>query len=88
MHIESDGIEIAQITKHAGKYCASYGGEIVALLKAIQWIEKLKNDCFHQLTFLIATDIRSPTDTIKNPDWKNSEFWMHEIWKVISRLSS
>jgi ribonuclease HI len=74
VHIESDGVEIAAIIKPAGKYCASYGGEIVALLEAMKWIEKAERECIHQLTILIATDSKSLTDAMRNPDWKNSEY--------------
>ena len=34
MHIESDGVEIARIIKHAAKYC-------VSILEAMKFIEKL-----------------------------------------------
>ena len=88
VYIESDGMEIARIIKPAGKYCASYGGEIVALLEAMKWIENSEKECQHQLTILIATDSKSLTDAMKHPDWKSSEYWMHETRKVISRISS
>ena len=86
MQVCTDGVEIAQIIKPAGKYCAFYD-EIVALLEDMKWIEKSEKDFQHQITILIATDSKFLTETMKHPDWKNSEYWTYETRKVISRIS-
>ena len=78
---------LERISVPAGKYCASYGGEIVAMLEAMKWIEQMEKtlpDDQLQHKILICTDSRS----LDNASWKDTNYWMKETRKVITRISS
>ena len=92
VHIETgDGEVIERISVPAGRYCASYGGEIVAMLEAMKWIEQMEKslpDNQLQHNILICTDSRSLTDALDNASWKDTNYWMKETRKTLTRISS
>ena len=82
IHIRSkDGKVIAEISTPAGKYCSSYDGEGVTMIKAIQWITE-KNE--NNKRFAIYTDSRSLVDALKTNNWRDSSEWLRMI-KSLSR---
>lgn len=58
----------------AGKICSSYGAEGVALLRALELLERR-----HISTATICTDSLSLQKALANDDWKDAQDWLRKI---------
>ena len=58
----------------AGEICSSYGAEGVALLRALEWLEKAK-----AVSATICTDSMSLHKALANDDWKDAQDWIRKI---------
>ena len=62
----------------AGRYCASYGAECVAFLKAIEWAEG------NELTSIaICTDSLSLQQALESDSWRDAEDWIGDIKEAL-----
>ena len=64
----------------AGRYCASYGAECVAFLRALEWAEE------NQVTpIAICTDSLSLQQALQRDDWRDADDWIGEIKETAYR---
>ena len=61
----------------AGRYCSSYGGECVAMLKALEWLQR------NPTPSLICTDSDSLVSALEENNWKDRDPWLKQIKKII-----
>ena len=62
----------------AGRYCASYGAECVAFLRAVEWAER------NGLTSIaVCTDSLSLQQALENDDWRDAEDWIGNIKEAV-----
>ena len=61
----------------AGRYCSSYGGECVAMLKALEWLQR------NPTPSLICTDSDSLVAALEENNWKDRDPWLKQIKKII-----
>ena len=67
----------------AGEICSSYGAEGVALLRALEWLEKAKVK-----TATICTDSMSLFKALANDDWKDAQDWIRKIKEISHQLET
>ena len=78
-----DGMTLYEASFPAGEWCSSYGGECVAALRALEWIEENNvRDC------TIITDSMSLQKSIENNDWKNGDNWLKQIKRKMYDMRS
>ena len=61
----------------AGRYCSSYGGECVAMLKALEWLQR------NPTPSLICTDSDSLVAALEENNWKDRDPRLKQIKKII-----
>jgi ribonuclease HI len=81
------GTTIEEFSVAAGAYCSSYGGECVAMLRAVTWIREHEVDNT-ELRSLILTDSDSLVSAIQDNSWKVKDEWLLEIKLVLAEIKS
>ena len=74
VYIEDEqGNTLLQTSFAAGKYCSSYSGECVAMLRTVEWLLE------HPQTSTICTDSLSLHSALASNDWKDKDPWLKQI---------
>ena len=73
---DNNGNTLLEEHKAAGSICSSYDGECVAMLMALDWIEKREEQELH---YAIYTDSRSLVSSLETSNWKDTHEWLRAI---------
>jgi len=84
----ASGEELLRQSAPAGMYCSSFGGECVALLLALEWVECMEKTWHHDHNIIICTDSKSLTDALDSGNWKDPDHWMRRIKHTLSNIIS
>ena len=69
--------------KAAGAICSSYDGECVAMLMALEWIERKKEP---ETKYAIFTDSKSLVNSLEARNWKDTHEWLRMIKTKLSQI--
>ena len=86
IYVESmDGLVLMEEEAPAGKFCSSFSGECVALLRALEWIRG-NQETFHRI--LIITDSKSLTEALRSNNWKDKDHWIKRIKSMLLTITA
>ena len=78
---DAQGRSLLEASFAAGKFCSSYSGECVAMLRTMEWLQE------NPQTSLICTDSLSLHSALSDNNWKDKDPWLKEIKKILFNLS-
>jgi ribonuclease HI len=82
------GEELLRQSAPAGMYCSSFAGECVALLLALEWIERFEKTWHRAHSIIICTDSMSLTDALDSGNWKDPDHWIRRIKQTLMNITS
>ena len=69
----------------AGKVCSSFDAESIAMLNALTWINNQEDS---NKKYLICTDSKAVTETLRNSTTKNTSIWIDKIIKELAKTET